>query len=121
MATARTEVAASSGTAERRETAPHSLAAIYRRSLKDVCRWAASLGGPAIDADDVAQEVFLVVHRRLAQFQGDDPTPWLYAITLRVVRGMRRRAWVRRALLGGATSLDSFADPGPRPDENAER
>lgn len=98
-----------------------SLAAIYARHHREVCRWAAVLGGSAIDAQDVAQEVFLVVQRRLPEFRGDDPAPWLYAITLRVTRAARRGAWVRRWLFGASELLDDLEAPGPTPLDEAER
>ena len=120
MGTASPEAVRGQPTTERSHAMPHSLDAIYRKSARDVCRWAAALGGPGIDADDVAQEVFLVVQRRLDQFEGDDPSPWLYAITVRVVRTARRGAWFRRALLGGRGDLDALTDPGPTPDVAAE-
>jgi RNA polymerase sigma-70 factor (ECF subfamily) len=74
------------------------LEAIYREHFAFVYRKAARLGGPGIDAEDAAQEVFMVVARRLHTY---DPTTsqlttWLYGITLNVVRGLRRHARVRR-------------------------
>jgi len=57
------------------------------------------LGGPRIDAEDAAHDVFLVVFRRLPDL--DDPQAfrsWLFGITRRVVAAHRRRAWVRRAI-----------------------
>ena len=98
-----------------------SLAAIYRRSIGDVCRWAEALGGPGIDADDVAQEVFLVVRRRLSQFEGEDPAAWLYAITRRIVRAARRRAWFQRVVLGNDRRLGLAADPAPSPEDQAQQ
>jgi RNA polymerase sigma-70 factor (ECF subfamily) len=120
MATARSEAAGGRPDAERRHTVPCSFTAIYRRWLNDVCRWATALGGPGIDPDDVAQEVFLVVQRRLPQFEGDDHSSWLYAITTRVVRSTRRRAWLRRTVLGDE-GLETLPDPRPAPDEQAQR
>lgn len=104
-------------------TAPGTLelAAVYRRHFKDVCRWAGALGGPGIDVDDIAQEVFLVVSRKLPDFRGDDPTSWLYGITVRMVRGAKRRAWWRSVLSVGAAIPEDAPHPGPTPDELAER
>jgi RNA polymerase sigma-70 factor (ECF subfamily) len=53
------------------------------------------------DVDDISQEVFLVVRRKLAQFAGPSLPAWLYGITRRTVSDYRRRAWVRRLLGGG--------------------
>jgi RNA polymerase sigma-70 factor (ECF subfamily) len=70
---------------------------VYREHFAFVYRKAARLGGPSIDAEDAAQEVFLVVSRKLDTFDGTSLlTTWLYGITLNVVRSMRRRAFLRR-------------------------
>jgi RNA polymerase sigma-70 factor (ECF subfamily) len=81
----------------RRFTASDSvLAEIYRDHFDFVVRKAARLGGPGIDAEDVAQDVFLVVARRLDSYDGtSELTTWLYGITLNVVRSWRRRMSVR--------------------------
>jgi RNA polymerase sigma-70 factor, ECF subfamily len=76
------------------------LAEIYRAYAADVSRWARRLVGPHGDADDVLHEVFLVAHRRLAEFRGEARiSTWLYAITVRVVQEHRRkdrwRRWLR--------------------------
>lgn len=74
-----------------------TLEELYRQHFEFVYRKAASLGGPGFDAEDAAQEVFLVVSRKLHTFDGTSlPTTWLYGITLNVVRAARRRARVRR-------------------------
>ncbi|MCA9648240.1 MAG: sigma-70 family RNA polymerase sigma factor, partial [Myxococcales bacterium] len=49
------------------------------------------------DLDDVAQEVFLVVHRRLVDFEGRSTLrTWLYGICLKVASSHRRRVERRR-------------------------
>jgi RNA polymerase sigma-70 factor (ECF subfamily) len=49
--------------------------------------------GPKADFEDVVQDVFLVVRRRLPEFRGDaEITTWLYEITVRVVQRCRMRA-----------------------------
>ena len=69
-----------------------TLDALYRDHFDFVCRVARRLAGPMLSAEDVAQEVFLVVARRLASFEPlAQTTTWLYGITLNVVRTMRRR------------------------------
>jgi RNA polymerase sigma-70 factor, ECF subfamily len=91
---------------------PLDLAVIYRDHAALVARWAARLLGPAGDVDDVLHEVFLVAHRRLGSFRGDAAiTTWLYAITQRVVRDLRRkRRW--RRWLGRSPEV---ATEGPTP------
>jgi RNA polymerase sigma-70 factor (ECF subfamily) len=49
------------------------------------------LGVEPAALDDVVQEVFLVVHRRLCEFEGRSTLKsWLFGITRRVVRDQRR-------------------------------
>src|SRR5581483_1629455 len=49
------------------------------------------------DVDDLVHEIFLIAHRRLAEFRGDaQVTTWLYRITARVVSARRRRDRARR-------------------------
>jgi RNA polymerase sigma-70 factor (ECF subfamily) len=72
------------------------LDAVYREHFDFVYRMAVRLGGPSIDAEDAAQEVFLVVARKLDTFDGTSlVSTWLYGITLNVVRSMRRRYRLR--------------------------
>ena len=73
------------------------LDALYREHAPAVARWVAHLGGPGLDVDDLVHEVFLVAHRRLAEFRGAAKiTTWLYRITEKVVSARRRRERVRR-------------------------
>jgi len=79
--------------------APPEINALYRAHAAEVERWVARLAGPTVDAEDVVQEVFLVVHRRLPEFRGESAiTTWLYAITVRVVVDRRRKEKWRRLL-----------------------
>ena len=50
------------------------------------------LGVPEADLEDAAQEVFVVVHRKLAGFEGRSSlTTWLYGVCTRVASAHRRR------------------------------
>jgi RNA polymerase sigma-70 factor (ECF subfamily) len=69
--------------------------AIYDAWFEDVSRWIRALGGMEADRDDIVQEVFLVVRRRLSAFDGANLAGWLYRITRRQVRDFRRRIWVK--------------------------
>jgi len=69
--------------------------AIYDAWFDDVSRWIRALGGLDADRDDIVQEVFLVVRRRLKAFDGNNLAGWLYRITSRQVRDFRRRTWVK--------------------------
>jgi RNA polymerase sigma-70 factor (ECF subfamily) len=81
--------------------AERTLAGVYRQHADLVKRWALRLGGPALDAEDVVHEVFLVVQRRLPDFREEAKlTTWLYRITLRVVKKQARRQKLGRWLRG---------------------
>lgn len=74
-----------------------TLEEVYRDHFDFVFRQAMRLGGPGIDAEDAAQEVFMVVARKLHTFDATSlVTTWLYGITLNVVRAQRRRLRIRR-------------------------
>ena len=88
---------------------------IYEQHFDEVARWAGALGGPAADLDDLAQEVFLVVRRKLHRFDGRNLRAWLYAITARTVSDHRRRAWFRNVL---SRRRDIELDSLPRADES---
>ena len=84
---------------------------IYRNWFREVTRWARALGAPPSDLDDVAQEVFLVVERRLKTFDGANLRGWLYEITRRTVSGERRRAWFRNVFgRSPGVALDDLRD-----------
>lgn len=73
-----------------------SLREVFVNHLGYVWRLARAFGVPAEDADDVAQEVFLVVHQKLHTFQRERSLPaWLFGITRNVVLN-RKRAHTRR-------------------------
>jgi RNA polymerase sigma-70 factor (ECF subfamily) len=50
---------------------------VYTAWFADVLRWIRALGAPSADQDDLAQEVFVIVHRRLADFDGRSMGGWL--------------------------------------------
>lgn len=70
-----------------------TLTDVYESQFDFVWRSARRLGVTSLHVDDVVQEVFLVVHRRLSEFEGRSSLKtWLFAITRRVVRDHRRSA-----------------------------
>lgn len=70
-------------------------AAVYQAWFRPVHRWIRALGGPGLEAEDLAQEVFIVVRRKLAGFDGRNLAGWLYRIAQLTVRDHRRRSWFR--------------------------
>jgi RNA polymerase sigma-70 factor (ECF subfamily) len=89
---------------------PLDLAAIYDQYAPFVWRSLRLLGVAPASLDDAVQEVFLVAHRRLAEFEGRSSIrTWLYAIARRVAGNLRRGVDRRGALepIG-----EDLVDPG---------
>jgi RNA polymerase sigma-70 factor (ECF subfamily) len=78
--------------------APHAAAVpafdeVYAAHVGFVWRVLRALGVPDTQIEDAVQDVFVVVHRRLAEWQGRAAiTTWLFAIARRVAATHRRRA-----------------------------
>jgi RNA polymerase sigma-70 factor, ECF subfamily len=69
------------------------LASIYEAHFRYVWRCLRSLGVHDAHLEDALQDVFLVVQRRLVEFDGSAQLrTWLYAIALRIARKYRERA-----------------------------
>ena len=102
------------------------VASLYRMYAAKVGRWAARLGGPSIEVEDVVQEVFLVAKRRLVSFRSDgggSVTTWLFRATDRIVKATRRKQRLRR-LFGVAPDVDAAGAgvaAGPIPGDDLER
>lgn len=85
-----------------------------------VFRWALTFARDADEADELTQETFVHVHRKLDQFRGDSSLEgWVYGITRSLaLQGNRKKK--RRTLLSVASlpGLDSVynTDPGARVD-----
>jgi RNA polymerase sigma-70 factor (ECF subfamily) len=80
---------------------PLTLERVYDAHFDFVYHAAARLGGPAVDPEDVAQDVFMVVGRKLDTFDHSCRiTTWLYGITLNVARAARRRQRLRSLFEG---------------------
>ncbi len=89
---------------------------VYEELFDFVWRSARRLGVAEAAVDDVVQEVFLVVHRRLPEFEGRSSLKtWVFAIALRVASDWRRSQ--RRK--GGLASLDVIAPDGEVHDDRA--
>jgi len=76
------------------------------------------LGISAGDTDDLVSEVFVRVHRDLANYDEQRPVrPWLFAFAARVASEYRRRARHRREVIGEVADVPST---GPLPDRDLE-
>jgi RNA polymerase sigma-70 factor (ECF subfamily) len=99
-----------------------TFARLYRDHVQQVARWAARLGGPALEVEDVVQEVFMIAHRQLEKFRGDSlVSTWLFSITHNVVRHRRRKENLRRFLLVAAQGESRDRPLRPTPVEELER
>jgi RNA polymerase sigma-70 factor, ECF subfamily len=93
------------------EGQPSAFAHLYRSYVGFTWRVVGQLGVPSHAIDDVVQEVWLVVHRRLPSFEGRSAVKsWLFGVSLNVARNQRRSDRRRQKLMpdvwGEATSLD---------------
>jgi RNA polymerase sigma-70 factor (ECF subfamily) len=97
-----------------------SLREVYEAHFGFVWRSIRRLGVREEEAEDAAQEVFLVVHRKLATFRHESKiTTWLFGICIRVASDRQKRAYQRREvatdaaffgqLAGGSTAKKSEA------------
>jgi len=106
--------------------APASFAQIYKEYADFVWRNARRLGVPAASAEDVLQEVFIVVQRRRADYDGRAPMrSWIFGILVHVARRYRRTFQRKQApclSLDYDVARETAADgPGTSPHEQAER
>jgi len=66
---------------------------VYALHVAFVWRVLRTFGVPEVQVEDAVQDVFVVVHRRLREWQGKAAiTTWLFAIARRVASNHRRRA-----------------------------
>lgn len=80
-----------------------SLAEIFREYAPFVWRGLRRLGVPESDVEDVCQEVFVVVHRKLGDFEGRSSLrTWIYGICARTASDYRRSGRVRREVVTDA-------------------
>ena len=69
---------------------------IFQQHARFLWRTLMNLGAPSREAQDLCQEVMIIVHRRLPDFDGVSLRGWLYGICVRVASDYRRSARVRR-------------------------
>jgi RNA polymerase sigma-70 factor (ECF subfamily) len=73
---------------------------IFREHGPFVWRAIRRLGVAPSDVDDAVQEVFVVVHRKLGEYEGrSQMRTWLYGIAVRVAAAQRRRSHARHEVV----------------------
>lgn len=98
-----------------------SLDAVFRQHFDYLWRVSRSLVGPSL-ADDVVQEVFLLLRVKLETFTGGSIRAWLYGLTRNVARNaLRSRARrERRDHLAGLALVPQRTEPVSRAHEAAD-
>ena len=97
-----------------------SLKELYEAEFSFVWRNLRRLGVREMDLRDAAQDVFVVVHRRLAEFEGRSSIRWwLYCVVKRVASQARRTQ--RRREIPDPADADELEAGLAGPDESAER
>jgi len=95
-----------------------SVTQVHERHGEFVWRTLHRMGVREPHVDDVYQEVFLVVHRRLHTFNGQSAiTTWLFEICFRVAAGYRRKAHFRREeLIPDWSEVETLSSHEPSPE-----
>jgi RNA polymerase sigma-70 factor (ECF subfamily) len=104
------------------EAAPGAfdLASVYEAHFRYVWRCLRSLGVRDAQLEDALQDVFIVVQRRLPEFDGRaELRTWLYAIALRLARKYRERARREPASLEAEREQNPELPSAPEPDTDA--
>lgn len=99
-----------------------ALSVLYRRYQPKVAAWCLRLASDRQEAADLAQEVFLRVHERLASFRGESRfSTWLYTVTRSVAinRGVAARRRQTEALED--EGVPEPVEPSPGSDQEVER
>ncbi len=99
---------------------------IYRSHVSFVWRICQRMRVPEMNIDDAVQDVFIVVHRRLVDFDGSVPLrAWLYGIVSRVVADHRKRFRRKESAVSPMDSernlgVETFASSLPAPERSLE-
>lgn len=95
---------------------------IFREHGPFVWRALRRLGVAPSDVDDALQEVFVVVHRKLGEYEGRSQLrTWLYGIAVRVAASQRRRSHVRHEVVTEQPLADDAASTSTPEGAVAER
>jgi RNA polymerase sigma-70 factor, ECF subfamily len=89
---------------------------MYRSEFPYVWKTLRRLGVPPQDLEDLVHDLFVVVHRHLADYDPTRPVrPWLFGIAVRIVADFRRSARnVREVLRDAIDPVDAAPTPHDR-------
>jgi RNA polymerase sigma-70 factor, ECF subfamily len=91
----------------RRAPGAPTLREVFEAEVAFVFRALRRLGVPENDLEDAAQDVFVVVHRKLTEFEGGTPIrSWLFGIARRVAAARRRRGYARHEVSTNDIEVD---------------
>ena len=94
----------------------------YRQHFAFAWRTLRRLGVSERDLNDAAQDVFLVVYRKLPEFDFERPiTTWIYAICLRVASNRRRSSVARHERLSEEAEPSEKAEPAVAADAESQQ
>ena len=100
---------------------PKTFREVYDAHFAFVWKALRRLGVREADVPDAVQEVFLVVHRKLREFEGRSKlTTWLFGISLRVARDRQKLA-INRHQISDEDAVMRQADDGVDIHADAER
>jgi RNA polymerase sigma-70 factor (ECF subfamily) len=98
---------------------PASFDELYHRHFDFIARSLGRLGVRPSQIDDAAQDVFVVMHRRISDLRADASTKaFCLAVAVRVARGYRRTARRKAAV---SVDMSRVADRGSSPFEQTAR
>lgn len=98
------------------------LRAVYAAHADWLVQTLGRMGIPERDRDDLAHDAFVIVHRRLAEYDPSRPLkPWLFGIAFRVASQYRRRSHNRLEVLHGSGAYAVPGSVGPDGQASARR
>lgn len=104
-----------SRTMSRPQSEPLEFEDVFRTHFGRVTRMLRSLGVHGAHLEDAAQDVFVIVHSKLHEFEGRSSlATWLYAVTFRVAQNHRRKAKLRIHEPLSESEPDRSGDPSEK-------
>jgi RNA polymerase sigma-70 factor (ECF subfamily) len=99
------------GASDRTKGGPLDFDEVFKLHLGYVMHSLRRLGVRESDLEDLAHDVFVIVHRKASDFDPARPIkPWLFGIAVRTASEHRRKASVRREMIG---HTDEPVEPSP--------